>query len=66
MLDLTITYVLWAGGGAWSVVKVVADLSGVVYAGRVVARVVRRRVRARKAEALPFAEEIREPVGVSA
>ena len=64
MLTLTITYVLWAGGGAWSVVKVVADLSGVVYAGRVAARVVRRRMR-KRAEALPFAEEVKEPAGVS-
>lgn len=67
MLDITITYtlwigggVLWAGGGVWSTLKIVADLSGVVYAGRVAARVVRRRMRKRR-ESLPWATEIADP-----
>ena len=68
MLDIIITYalwlgggVLWLGGGLWSTAKIVADLSGVVYAGRVAARVVRRRMRARRANRggpLPIAEEL--------
>jgi len=72
MLDIIITYalwlgggVLWLGGGLWSTAKIVADLSGVVYAGRVAARVVRRRLRKVREDALPFAEEIREPVTLS-
>ena len=62
MLTLTITYAVWVSGGVWSTLKVVADLSGVVYAARVCVRVARKHVRkARERRELPFAEEITGP-----